>query len=58
MRRFSDTPINPVGGRACFDIAPDGKRVLAFPVGEQAAAGNLRVSFLVNFFNEVKRKLP
>jgi len=58
-RRFSDTPINPVGGRPCFDIAPDGKRVLAFPVGEKAAeSGALRASFLVNFFDEVKRKLP
>jgi serine/threonine-protein kinase len=58
-RRFSDTQINPVGGRSCFDIAPDGKRVLAFPLSLQAAAtGDLRASFLVNFFDEVKRKLP
>jgi hypothetical protein len=58
-RRFSDAQINPVAGRPSFDIAPDGKRILAFPVNEQEPqAGNLRSSFLLNFFDEVKRRLP
>jgi serine/threonine-protein kinase len=42
-----------------FDVYPDGKRfiVLKTPGTEQAAAVN-KVSFILNFFDEIRRKLP
>jgi len=42
-----------------FDLHPDGKRfaVLKAPGTEQADAVN-KVSFVFNFFNEIRRKLP
>jgi serine/threonine-protein kinase len=42
-----------------FDLHPDGKRfaVLKAPGTEQAAAVN-KVSFIFNFFDELRRKLP
>jgi eukaryotic-like serine/threonine-protein kinase len=42
-----------------FDLHPDGKRfaVLKAPGAEQAAAVN-KVSFIFNFFDELRRKLP
>jgi Tol biopolymer transport system component len=42
-----------------FDLHPDGKRfaVLKAPGTEQAAAVN-KVSFIFNFFDEIRRKLP
>jgi serine/threonine protein kinase len=42
-----------------FDLHPDGKRlaVLKAPGTEQAAAVN-KVSFIFNFFDELRRKFP
>jgi eukaryotic-like serine/threonine-protein kinase len=46
-------------GSPNFDLHPDGKRfaVLKAPGTEQAAAVN-KVSFIFNFFDELRRKLP
>ena len=58
-RRWSDTPINLAGGTPNFDVAPDGKRIIAIPMGEQETGkGNLHATFLINFFDEVKRRMP
>jgi len=42
-----------------FDLHPDGKRfvVLKAPDSEQTAAVN-KVSFIFNFFDELRRKVP
>ena len=47
------------GGAYNFDLHPDGKRfaVLKTPSAEQTAAVN-KVSFIFNFFDEIRRKLP
>jgi len=47
------------GANLNFDLHPDGKRfaVLKAPGTEQAAAVN-KVSFIFNFFDEIRRKLP
>jgi hypothetical protein len=40
-------------------VAPDGKRFVVSPVpdvGEQK--GTLHVTFLINFFDELKRRMP
>ncbi len=46
-------------GNYNFDLHPDGKRfaVLKAPGTEQAAAVN-KVSFVFNFFDEIRRKVP
>lgn len=45
-------------GTSNLDLAPDGKRfaVLAVPDGEEK--GSAHVTMLLNFFDEVKRKIP
>ncbi|MBI3473715.1 MAG: serine/threonine-protein kinase [Candidatus Solibacter usitatus] len=58
-RRWSDNAINRAGASANYDVSADGKRILAFPPDEKyAVQGNLHATFLVNFFDEVKRRLP
>jgi serine/threonine-protein kinase len=43
-----------------FDLAPDGKRIIAFATdeGPKGAKVNLHVTMLVNWFDEVRRRLP
>jgi len=50
---------DPGGGVNNFDLHPDGKRfaVLKAPGGEETAAVN-KVSFVFNFFDELRSKLP
>ena len=57
-RLWSETPISSAGGPPNFDVAPDGQRILAFPPEFELAKGNLHLTFLLNFFDEVKRRLP
>ena len=48
-----------VGVRQNFDIAPDGKRVVMFPKPrETKPEGTLHAYFLLNFFDEVRRRIP
>ena len=58
-RTWSETQIrNP--GRTYFDLAPDGKRFAVFPSAEanEDKQGSVRVTFLLNFFDELRRKAP
>lgn len=43
-----------------LDLAPDGKRFAVFPQPETAleSKGNVNVTFLVNFFDELRRRVP
>jgi hypothetical protein len=47
-------------GVAHFDLAPDGKRfaVLAPPENAGPEKGSVQVVFLLNFFDELRRKIP
>ena len=50
--------IDSLPGRV-FELAPDGKRILAtVEPGPDEGVGNLHVSFIVNFFDELQRRLP
>ena len=60
-RRWMEQSISPAASRAAnFDVAPDGKRILAFPAPERAEESreNLHLTFLLNFFDELKRRMP
>jgi serine/threonine-protein kinase len=47
-------------GTSNLDLAPDGKRFVVFVLPEAAPGqkGNLHVTMLLNFFDELRRKLP
>ena len=58
-RNWSDSRIfNP--GALHMDLAPDGKRfaVLAPEENARPAKGSVHVTFLENFFNELRRRIP
>src|SRR6516164_2636517 len=59
-RPWSDRPIVTTGAYPNLDLAPDGKRFVVFPTSDAAAGGtaNVHVTFLFNFFDELRRKLP
>jgi len=57
-RRWSDSPIRNYR-TPNFDVAPDGKRIITFPAAAPASSnGNLHLTFVFNFFDELKRKIP
>ena len=61
-RLWSDEQIfNPVAPLALnLDLAPDGKRfaVLTAPEATGGEKGSVHVTMLLNFFDEVKRRIP
>jgi Tol biopolymer transport system component len=59
-RRWTDTRFLPFSIFSAFDVAPDGKRIALVSRGTQAdlPKGNLHATMLVNWFEEVRRRLP
>ncbi len=56
---WSSTQVRRIGVQKNFDVSPDGKRVVMFPrpTAEQSP-GSVHVTFLLNFFDEVRRRVP
>jgi eukaryotic-like serine/threonine-protein kinase len=59
-RPWSNTQLLDIVGHWNLDVAPDGKR---FVVGQQADSTgqpkrSVHVTFLLNFFDEVRRRIP
>jgi hypothetical protein len=49
------------GNYRAFDLAPDGKRILTIPALEVESGSdksNVQVTVLLNFFDELKRRVP
>jgi Tol biopolymer transport system component/predicted Ser/Thr protein kinase len=60
-RVWSDAQIRPPAvGSSPLDLAPDGKRFAVFPMSGAAAEdkGSVHVTFLLNFFDELRRRVP
>lgn len=58
-RAWAPAQIYRDGVRMNFDLAPDGKRVVVTPrPAETNAKENLHATFLLNFFDEVRRRIP
>jgi hypothetical protein len=59
-RRWSDATLSFSGNLMPYDLAPDGKRVVASLAHENEGASkvNLHLTFLLNFFDELKRRVP
>jgi hypothetical protein len=55
---WSERHIPSIGG-ANFDLSPDGKR-LAVPLPDEGepGKGSLHVNFLLNYFDELRRRMP
>ena len=59
LRPWSQTQVLRDGVRQNFDITPDGKRVVMYPKPvESKTEGSLHATFLLNFFDEVRRRIP
>src|SRR5262249_2638085 len=58
-RLWSDKRIFYAGGLD-LALAPDGKRfaVFSMPGADRAEKGSVHVTFLVNFFDELRRRIP
>ena len=52
--------MNDATGDSNWDLAPDGKRFVVFPARDPAGEekGSVHVTFLLNFFDELRRRLP
>ena len=60
-RQWTPAAITLTGNFPPYDLMPDGKRMVVFPAAEASAGGektNLHLTFLLNFFDELKRKAP
>jgi hypothetical protein len=55
---WSPTMVRRIGVQQNFDVAPDGKRIIAFPAPPTEGTGNLRATFLLNFRDELQRRVP
>jgi hypothetical protein len=58
-RLWSDRQLFSIGSPN-LDLAPDGKRfaVLALPETAPGEKGSVHVTMLLNFFDELKRRIP
>ena len=58
-RVWSPTPIRRDGVRQSFDMSPDGTRAVVFPQPPPGQSeGSLHATFLLNFFDDVRRRIP
>ena len=60
-RVWSDAQVRPAtAGNPPLDLAPDGKRFAILPGNDpnEAQTGSLHMTFLLNFFDELRRKVP
>jgi hypothetical protein len=60
-REWSPNPLVRSGNYRAFDLAPDGKRILTIPALEVESGSdksNVQVTVLLNFFDELKRRVP
>ncbi len=57
-RAWSPTPIRRMNVQQNFDVFPGGKRVVMFPQPTvEQTGGNLHATLLLNFFDEVRRRV-
>ena len=59
-RPWSEKRILGLGAATNADLAPDGKRFVVLPLPEATAddTGPVHVTFLLNFFDELRRRVP
>jgi hypothetical protein len=55
-RVWSNARFRQEGGLWSWDLHPDGKRIARFPAESEGNAGVPRLGYLLNFFDEVRRR--
>jgi serine/threonine-protein kinase len=56
---WSPPAVRRIGVQQSFDVSPDGERVATFPrPNEKETASPLHATFLLNFFDELRRRVP
>jgi eukaryotic-like serine/threonine-protein kinase len=56
---WSPRPVLRISVQQNFDVSRDGKRVVMFPKqAVQEAGGDLHATFLINFFDELRQRVP
>jgi serine/threonine-protein kinase len=56
---WSPTQVRRMGIQQNFDLSADGKRVVMFPrPAAEQSQGSVHVTFLLNFFDELRRRVP
>jgi serine/threonine-protein kinase len=58
-RVWAPIALNATGTFAPYDVAPDGKRIVCVPrFAESAESGSVHVELLLNFFDELRLRIP
>ena len=57
-RVWFEKPIPTFGPAKSYDPAPDGKRIVALMLADTPEEPHDRVIFLLNFFDELRRRVP
>ena len=57
-RVWSETHLFKVSGMSVYDLAPDGKRLAAILASDQTGGEPTHLTFLLNFFDELRRRAP
>jgi hypothetical protein len=57
-RPWSQFPVSNATGSKPFDTAPDGSVIAFAPTEYERPKGNVHVTFLFHFFDEVRRRIP
>jgi len=59
-RVWASLPMINNSGNVNLDVAPDGKRFAVFPApdAKESAQGSVHVTFLLNFLDELRRRIP
>ena len=59
-RLWSDQQLHDLSGGLNYDLAPDGKRFAVIPNLNTSAEeeGAVHMTFLLNFFDELRRRVP
>lgn len=60
VRQWSSQPILVAGNNVNFDLVPDGKRLVVFPLvqASEETKTSVHVTFMLNFFDELRRRMP
>lgn len=57
-RAWAETRLRQTNGTYSYDLTPDGKRMAAIPAGDSEEKPLTHLTFLLNFFDELRRKAP
>jgi Tol biopolymer transport system component len=58
-RVWTEFTLNPAGSLSSYDVAPGGKRIVSIPRSSDSDdKGSVHVELILNFFEELRRRIP